>query len=94
MQTRLDYLIKDNQCKKAIEDFKTRKSVSDWLAQYLDLHDSVSIKPEGVPRITSSHFEGESFDNMQKFIQLYERINSLFEKLKKNSYSLLQLSKA
>jgi hypothetical protein len=78
MTERIDYLIKDNHCKKAIEDFKILTSVPDWLQQYSDLFDSVSIKPKGLPRITSSHFEGESFENIQLFAHLYDLVNSLF----------------
>ena len=55
------------------------ESVPDWLTQYSDLYDSLSIKPEGLPRITSSHFEGESFQNIQLFAHLYDLVNSLFE---------------
>jgi hypothetical protein len=54
MKERIDYLIKDNHCEKAIEDFKLLESVPDWLTQYSDLYDSVSIKPEGLPRIKGS----------------------------------------
>jgi hypothetical protein len=79
MTERIDYLIKDNQCEKAIEDFKTLSSVPDWLEQYSDLFDSVSIQPKGLPRITSSHFEGESFENIQLFAHLYDLVNSLFK---------------
>ncbi len=79
MTERIDYLIKDNHCEKAIEDFKILTSVPDWLQQYSDLFDSVSIQPEGLPRITSSHFEGESFENIQLFAHLYDLVNSLFD---------------
>ena len=79
MTERIDFLIKDNQCEKAIDDFKTLTSVPEWLNQYSDLFDSVSIKPKGLPRITSSHFEGESFENIQLFAHLYDLVNSLFE---------------
>lgn len=79
MTERIDYLIKDNQCEKAIEDFKILSSVPEWLNQYSDLFNSVSIKPKGLPRITSSHFEGESFENIQLFAHLYDLVNSLFE---------------
>ena len=78
MTERIDYLIKDNQCEKAIANFKTLSSVPEWLNQYSDLFDSVSIQPKGLPRITSSHFEGESFENIQLFAHLYDLVNSLF----------------
>ncbi len=79
MTQRIDYLIKDNHCEKAIEDFKILTSVPEWLNQYSDLFDSVSIQPKGLPRITSSHFEGESFENIQLFAHLYDLVNSLFD---------------
>ena len=78
MTERIDYLIKDNHCEKAIEDFKILTSVPDWLNQYSDLFDSISIKPKGLPRITSSHFEGETFENIQLFSHLYSLVSSLF----------------
>lgn len=79
MTERIDFLTKDNQCENAVADFKILTSVPDWLNLYSDLYDSVSIKPEGLPRITSSHFEGVSFENIQLFSRLYELVNSLFE---------------
>ena len=79
MTERIDYLIKDNQCEKAIEDFKTLTSVPVWLTQYSELFDSVSIKPKGLPRITSYNFGGESYKNIQLFANLYNSVNSLFE---------------
>lgn len=78
MNERIDYLIKDNHCEKAIEDFKMLSSVPDWLSQYLNLYDSISIKPKGLPRITSSHFEGETFENIHLFSLLYSLVSSLF----------------
>lgn len=79
MKERIDYLIKDSQCEEAIEDFKRLESVALWLEQYLELFKSVSIKPEGLPRITSFNLDGESYENVQRFSCLYEIINSLFE---------------
>lgn len=79
MTERIDFQIKDNHCERAVADFKILTSVSDWLNQYSELYDSVSIAPKGLPRITSSHFEGESFENIQLFSRLYELVNSLFE---------------
>ena len=79
MNKELDFLLKDKFCAKAIEDFKVLISVSHWLNQYSDLYDSVSIKPDGLPRITSSHFDGERFENIQKFANLYETVKSLYE---------------
>jgi hypothetical protein len=79
MKERIDYLIKDSQCEEAIEDFKRLESVPLWLEQYSELFKSVSIKPEGLPRITSFNFDGESYENIQRFSCLYEIINSLFD---------------
>ena len=78
MKERIDYLIKDSQCEEAIEDFKRLESVPLWLEQYSELFKSVSIKPDGLPRITSFNSDGESFENIQKFGHLYKTVNSLF----------------
>jgi hypothetical protein len=79
MENRIDYLMKDNHCEKALEQFKKLTSVLEWIDQYSNLFDSVSIKPKGLPRITSSHFDGERFENIQKFANLYETVQSLYE---------------
>lgn len=79
MENRSDYLMKDNLCEKAIEDFKQSSFVLDWLNQYAELYNSVTIKPEGLPRITLSHFDGENFENIQKFAKLYKSVLSEFE---------------
>jgi hypothetical protein len=79
MTERIDFLIKDNHCDKAIADFKILTSVPGWLQHYSGLYNSVSIKPAGLPSITSTHFEGESFENIRLFTHLYELVNSLFE---------------
>jgi hypothetical protein len=78
MTERIGYLIKENHCEKAIEDFKMLTSVPKRLSQYLNLYDSVSIKPDGLPRITSYHFEGETLENIQLFAHLYGLVKSLF----------------
>lgn len=79
MKERLDYLIKDNHCEKAIEDFKVLSSVPAWLEQYAGLYDSIGIQPKGLPRITDAHFDGESFENIQRFSHLYKTVSQLFE---------------
>jgi hypothetical protein len=79
MQTKIDYLIKDNLCKKAIEEYNVDLSLHDWLTHHSELYNSVTIKPEGLPPITSSHFEGETFESFQQFVKLYSLVNSKFE---------------
>ena len=76
---RIDFLIKDNHCQKAIDDFKTLTSVPDWLNQHLELYESVTIQPGGLPRITNSNLGDESFENIQLFANLYELVDSLFD---------------
>ena len=77
--TRIEYLIKDNLCQKAIDDFKTLTSVPNWLNQHLELYESVTIQPGGLPRITNSNLGDESFENIQLFANLYEMVDSLFD---------------
>ena len=79
MEERLEYLIKDNHCEKAIDDFKVLSSVPYWLSQHAELYHSMSIQPKGLPRITMSNLGGESFENIKRFARLYEMVNSLFE---------------
>ena len=74
MQNRVDYLIKDNLCKKAIEVYNAHASLHDWLNQYSELYNSVTIKPEGLPPVTSSHFEGELFENIKQFVEIYSMV--------------------
>ena len=78
MTQTVDFTGKDAQCKEALEEFKSVLSVPDWLNQHLELYNSVSIKPNGLPRITSSRFDGEAYENIQKFAHLYESVNSLY----------------
>ena len=79
MEERLEYLIKDNHCEKAIDDFKVLSSVPYWLSQNAAMYHSISIQPQGLPRITMSNLGGESFENIKRFARLYEMVNSLFE---------------
>lgn len=79
MNERIDYLVKDNFCWQAIEDFKNLHSVPDWLNQHAALYNSVSIKPEGLPRITSAHMDEEKFENISRFAHLFETVNALYE---------------
>ena len=67
MTERIELLIKDNHCEKAVDDFKILTSVPDWLLQNSDLFDQLSIKPEGLTRITSSKFERESLEKMYPY---------------------------
>jgi hypothetical protein len=78
MIERNNYINRDNLCAKAIENFKETSSVSNWLVLYAELFNSVSIKPEGLPRITAYHFQGEAFENIKKFARLYDEVNSLY----------------
>jgi hypothetical protein len=79
MNEKIDYLIKDYQCAKAIDEFKILTSVPDWLNMYFELYHSVSIKPEGLLSITSSHLDGDWFKNIQRFANLYLTVLALFE---------------
>lgn len=79
MTSRIDYQIKEALCQSAIEEFKTLTSVPDWLHKHSDLFDSISIKPDGLPRITLSHLGDEPFENIQRFARLFETVDSLYK---------------
>lgn len=79
MLSRLDFLQKEIDCKKAIEDLKTLTSVQEWLFQYETLYDDISIKPLDLPRIISVYFEGDFFKNINTFGHLYSTVLSVFK---------------
>ena len=79
MSERLEYLIKDNECEEAIDEFKKLHSVPDWLSQYSELYYSITLQPEGRPRIVSCNYGGETFENIRLFGRLYDLVNSLFQ---------------
>jgi hypothetical protein len=79
MTERIDYLIKDNLCKKAIEEYDDHASLHEWLVHHSELYNSVTIKPEGLPPITSFHLGDEAFENIKQFVELYSLVNSKFE---------------
>jgi len=78
MQDRIDYLIKNNLCEKAIEDFERNTSIHNWLSKYEDLYNSITIQPDNLPKITLSNFQGERFEKILRFSQLYNEVNSLY----------------
>jgi hypothetical protein len=75
-KSRIDYLIKDSFCAIALEELNHETSTPLWLEKHADLFASVTIKPEGLPRITDSNFEGETYENIQDFATVYASISS------------------
>ena len=78
MQDRIAYLIKNNLCEKAIEDFEINTSIHNWLSKYEELYNSITIQPDKLPKITLSNFQGEHFEKILRFSQLYNEVNSLY----------------
>ncbi len=78
MVNKINYIVKDSLCEKAIEDFRSLSSVSNWLILHNDLYNSITIKPEALPRITISHFEDQVFSNIQMFSRLFEIVSTIF----------------
>jgi hypothetical protein len=79
MTSRLENQIKEALCDTAIEEFKELSSVPAWLNRHSELFDSISIKPDGLPRITLSHLGDETFENIQRFARLFEIVVSLYK---------------
>lgn len=79
MMNRIDYQIKDSLCEAAIKEFKMPDSVPAKLNKYSELFDSISIKPKGLPKIALSHLGDETFENIQRFAHLFEKIDSFYK---------------
>ena len=73
------YLRVEAECLKAIEEFKVSESVTTWLNKYKSLHKKISIAPEGLPSIIDSHLNGESFEGISGFGELFETVSNLYE---------------
>jgi len=71
------YYDNSSRCELALKDLKLSMSVQDWLNNYFILFNSVTIKPNGLPRITDANFNGTSFKMIQKFANIYETLSSL-----------------
>ena len=78
MTNRTTFIENDIACKQAIEDFSATRSIPLWLEHYSELYESVTIKPNGLPRIVSFNLDGESFDNIQLFGKLYEQVLEVY----------------
>ena len=68
-------------CKKAIEEFLKIKSerndnkLSEWKKYYAALNEKISYGPPGLPRITSSYYDGIIFTYISRFHSLFEKID-------------------
>ena len=81
---REDYLFNDKRCEQAISDFKHSASNQRWLKQYNELYNTVTIQPEGLPRITSFNLGDEKFEKIKIFSSLYAAaFNAFYENDKK-----------
>jgi hypothetical protein len=74
-----DYLRVEADCLKAIEEFKVSESVTTWLKKYKSLYNKISIAPEGLPLIIDSHLNGDSFEGISEFGELYQTVNKPYE---------------
>ena len=81
---RENYLFNEKRCEQAISDLKLSVSTRRWLKQYNELYNTVTIQPNGLPRITSFNLGDEKFKNIKLFSNLYEAVFDAFgEKDKK-----------
>ena len=79
-----NYLFNEKRCEQAISDLKLSVSTGRWLKQYNELYDTVTIQPDGLPRITSFNLGDEKFEKIKLFSNLYEAVFDAFgEKNKK-----------
>ena len=77
---RENYLFNEKRCEQAISDLKFSVSTLRWLNQYNELFNTVTIQPDGLPRITSFNLGDEKFEKIKLFSNLYLSVFDAFGK--------------
>jgi hypothetical protein len=68
---KIDYQIADNFCEEALVELDSAKSIESWILKHKDLFESISIKPEGLPRIANQHHQGIRYTFIGLFHSVY-----------------------
>jgi len=58
-------------------ELKSDISVPVWLLNNKNLYYEVTIRPEGLPIIADANFNGTFFEDIKKFVGLYESLTNL-----------------
>ena len=74
MENEFDYLIADENCKQAVMQLIFVASKVKWLKKYKKLYEKVTIRPEGLPRIINSNFNGVRYDFIIDFCREYQNV--------------------
>lgn len=69
---KIDFQITDNFCEDAIIELEdTQPSI--WIIKHIDLYESISIKPDGLPPIANQNYNGVNYDFIGKFHSIYQQ---------------------
>ena len=74
-----DYMQAENECLAAIDTFKTTNSVKEWLKINDSLFNQILIQPKDLPAIIDCHFNGERYEGIRKFGNLYKTVRGVFD---------------
>jgi hypothetical protein len=76
MEIQMDYNLRDTNCKKALKELGTKITIPEWLHKHETLFNSISISPAGYPSIADANINGEYFEWIARFHQLYNTLVS------------------
>lgn len=78
MRDSIWYHWKNQECELALEEFREINSVPAWLEKHMELFLTVTMQPEGRPRIADIHLGDETFEKIRDFASLFEKVYALF----------------
>ena len=78
MRDSIWYNLKNQECELAFNEFSDINSVPAWLEKHMDLFLSVTLQPEGRPRIAMVHLGDEIFEKIRDFASLFQKVYALF----------------
>lgn len=69
------YYLNNHTAKEALTKLANSSSNTDWLSKYKSLYLELTYGEEGLPRLTDCNFEGQYFENIDKFCATYVAIS-------------------
>ena len=74
MSDQMEFVMRDINCKQALDELKEDIFLRDWIEKYKKLKKQISIEPAGLPSIASSHCDGIRYASIAEFHSIYETL--------------------
>lgn len=81
MKDRIDYIMTDARCEIALDTFKTGIPNHSWITEHLSLFALISIRHNNGQTISDSDHQGEHFEFIYRFHELFRKILDEAEEL-------------